>query len=560
MELADHDTLPPSMDPREDAGIVEPPTSLGGILRKLGPGLIIAGSIVGSGELIATTKTGAEAGITLLWLIVIGCVIKVFVQIELGRYTITHGVTTLAALDQVPGPRLVVNWILWFWLAMMVIGIGQLGGIVGGVGQSIAIAFPIRGDYLAAVEAPSQKEIERYLRWQDDIERGGRGEPGALSPQRQGTLQHGQQLFAERLQALRPTHGDLAARVRAGEVLVDPVTWDDKIWAAVVTVLTAAMLYRGRYRLVQNVAIVLVVAFTFITIGNVVSLQRTPQWHITGRAILDGLSFRLPEPMEGINPLATALAAFGIIGVGASELFAYPYWCLEKGYARFAGRRTDTAAWALRARGWLRVMHYDAFVSMLVYTVATLAFFLTGAAVLYNEGISPDGMRMVSTLARMYVPVFGEYARWLFLIGAFAVLYSTFLVATAGNARMWTDCAKLFGLVSRHDERSHHRAVSTFSVVMPFLCLALYTAGINPVRAILLAGAMQALLLPMVGVGALYFRFTRTDPRLRPSPAWDAALVISFVGLLVAGLWGAWHDLFAPMVDYVNSAASAVIQ
>jgi hypothetical protein len=32
-----------------------PPTSLLGTLRHLGPGLIIAGSIVGSGELIATT-------------------------------------------------------------------------------------------------------------------------------------------------------------------------------------------------------------------------------------------------------------------------------------------------------------------------------------------------------------------------------------------------------------------------------------------------------------------------------------------------------------------------
>ena len=66
-----------------------PPTTLGQTLRKLGPGIIIAGSIVGSGELIATTKVGAEAGFFLLWLIVVGCVIKVFAQIEMGRYTIT---------------------------------------------------------------------------------------------------------------------------------------------------------------------------------------------------------------------------------------------------------------------------------------------------------------------------------------------------------------------------------------------------------------------------------------------------------------------------------------
>ena len=72
-------------NPETQALTEEPPTRLAGILRRLGPGLILAGGIVGSGELIATTKTGAEAGFWLLWLILIGCVIKVFVQIELGR-------------------------------------------------------------------------------------------------------------------------------------------------------------------------------------------------------------------------------------------------------------------------------------------------------------------------------------------------------------------------------------------------------------------------------------------------------------------------------------------
>ncbi|MGD9644106.1 MAG: Nramp family divalent metal transporter [Pirellulales bacterium] len=552
-ELDDRDTLPPSMDPRTDAGIVAPPTTVLGILGRLGPGLIIAGSIVGSGELIATTKTGAQAGITLLWLIIVGCVIKVFVQIELGRYTITHGETTLAALDQVPGPRLRVNWIVWFWLAMMIVGVGQLGGIVGGVGQAMAISLPIFGDYQAAVETPSQKEIESFLRWDDDIRSGG-AELARLSDDRQRAVLHAQQVLAERLRALEPEHGDLAAQVRSGETLVDPQTWDDKIWAAATTLLTIALLYRGKYNVVQNVAIALVVAFTFITIGNVISLQTTDRWHITLESLLWGLSFQLPEAREGINPLATALAAFGIIGVGASELFAYPYWCLEKGYARFTGRRTDDPSWAVRARGWLRVMHYDAFVSMLVYTTATLAFFLTGVAVLYSEGLDPDGMRMVSTLARSYVPVFGEYARWLFLIGAFAVLYSTFLVATAGNARMWTDGCKLLGLVDRHSQSAHERTVTLFSVGMPIVCLLLFTWGINPVRAILLAGAMQSLLLPIIGVGALYLRYTRTDPRLTPSPWWDAALVLSFLGLAVAGLWGAWPDFIAPVVNAVRSA------
>jgi hypothetical protein len=47
----------------------------------------------------------------------------------------------------------------------------------------------------------------------------------------------------------------------------------------------------------------------------------------------------------------------------------------------------------------------------------------------------------------------------------------------------------------------------------------------------------------MIGFGALYLRHTRTDPRLKPSKAWDAALIISCIGLLMAGVWGAVQQI-----------------
>ena len=178
------------------AGIEQPPHTLAGIVRRLGPGLIIAGSIVGSGELVATTKTGAVAGFWLLWLILIGCVIKLFAQVEFGRYTISSGKATMEALDEVPGPRLKVNWILWYWLFMFVVTMGQLGGIVGGVGQSLAMTLPITGDFnqlledqdawdaeaLAATDRLRQGEAEALA--SDDKAAGKASDPGfkAVAP------------------------------------------------------------------------------------------------------------------------------------------------------------------------------------------------------------------------------------------------------------------------------------------------------------------------------------------------------------------------------------------
>ena len=533
------------MDPADAEHVIEAPTTLGGIIRRLGPGLIIAGSIVGSGELIATTKTGAQAGIALLWLIIIGCLIKVFVQIELGRFAISHGETTLAAFDRVPGPRWRVNWLLWLWTIMILCNIGQLGGIVGGVGQALAITFPLGGDYAQAVKVPAENELRRYIEWKDDIDSGG-SKLARLSDQQQQRVRTGQASMQRRIDEAGPRAAEMIGRIRnnqtlqdeEGNSLIDPPTYDDKYWAAAVAVFTAILLFLGRYRLIQNVSLVLVVSFTFITIGNVISLQGSKEYSIPLSDFLRGLSFGAPEAVAGKNPWITALATFGIIGVGANELIAYPYWCLEKGYARFTGERTQDQAWTRRALGWMRVMKYDAFAAMVVYTIATIAFYIMGVAVLYNEGSDPDGMRMVSTLASAYVPVFGTYAKWLVLIGAIAVLYSTFMVANAGNARVITDAFKVFGFVDRSSETAHDRSVTTLSVVLPLLCLAVFCTGFNPVTLIIVAGLMQAFMLPIIGFSSVYFRYRLIDARLQPGKLWDTMLVLSCIGLLLAGGYG----------------------
>lgn len=452
----------------------QPPVTPLAILSRLGPGLIIAASIVGSGELIATTKTGADAGFELLWLILIGCVIKVFVQVEFGRFAITEAKSSIEGMNLLPGPRWRVNWLVWYWVIMFVAQLGQLGGIVGGVGQNLAMCFPITGDFLA------------------DLDR---------SP--------------------------AAAAV---------MTCDDVYWSLIVTVVTAVMLFNGRYGLVQNVATALVVGFTAVTIFNLGALPYVSEVKLSIADFVEGLRFHLPARQPGIDsPLATALAAFGIIGVGASELVAYPYWCLEKGYARFTGPRAADSGWAYRAAGWLRVMRWDAACSLLIYTLATVAFYLLGAAVLHPEGLSPSGNQMIRTLTRMYEHVFGRWGEWVFLFGAFAVLYSTFFVAIAGNARIAADCLRLVRQQAA-DQRVQHWWVRLFCATFPFLSLAVYVVHKDPVGLVLISGMMQAIALPMLGAAALYFRYRRCDARITPGRLWDLCLWCSVVGLCIAGL------------------------
>lgn len=498
-------------------GIRPAPTSAKGIAKELGPGLIVAGAVVGSGELIATTATGAEAGFWLMWLIIIGCLIKVFVQVELGRYVILTGKTTLRGITGLPGWKPGgTHWIAWFWLCMIVTSTGQMGGIIGGVGQALSIAAPITEEGKAFNDAVG-KNIQAQLAKVDLL---ANTEPIASE---------------EILNTTAP---------QPSKALPSPGI-DPYAWALLISVGTAIILYFGRYGMIETVVTVLVAGFTLLTLVNLILLQLNPVWAVTWLDFKQGLSFGLPPKREGLDPVVTALATFGIIGVAAGELVFYPYWCLEKGYASFIGPREDSEAWNQRARGWLRVLRWDAWCSMVVYTTSTVIFYLLGASVLGRSGLHPQGMDMIRTLAAMYEPVFNETAVGLFLVAAVVILYSTFFVTNASKARVFADALVIFGW-RRSSPEANRKWVKGLCLFFPLISFVIFCFIPKPTQLILLAGTMQSFMLPMLGFAAIYFRYKHAIPALKPSRTWDIFLWISAIGLLIAGAWLAISKL-APL-------------
>ena len=136
---------PYQLDP---AGVREPPVGWRASLKYLGPGMILSASIVGSGELIATTTAGAQAGFVLLWLVLFSCAVKVAVQIEFARWTILTGRPALDGYNRVP-PRLgPLGWINVLFAVMVLSKVLQISGIVGGVAMALSILLPIGGEAL----------------------------------------------------------------------------------------------------------------------------------------------------------------------------------------------------------------------------------------------------------------------------------------------------------------------------------------------------------------------------------------------------------------------------
>jgi len=447
--MADAVAPPPTQvakDPyRPDpADVSAPPRNLGSILTRIGPGLVLCASIVGSGELIATTTLGAQVGYSALWVILLSCLIKPAVQAELGRYAIASAETALAGVDRMPGPRWKVNWVVWAWALTAAMSLFQMGAMLGGLAQVMMQIFP-------AVPA----------------------------------------LF----------------------------------WVLGFLALTLSLLLGGGYERIEKLAMVKVGLFTMLTFLCALLLMRMPDY-FSWRLLADGLKFRLPG--EG---LTTAVAVFGITGVGTTELFMYPYWCLEKGYARFTGPADGSAQWRSRALGWIRVMHLDVFASMLIYTTATLAFYLLGAGILHGKGLVPAATDMIPVLSNIYTETLGPWAVYLFYAGAVATLYGTIFASTAAHSRLYPDMLRLMGFFAAEDFAARQRYRRRFVWILTLVPAILFLLFQSPVKMVVAGGVAAAMMLPVISISALFLRHRHLPREVVPSiwitlGLWVAVIVI----------------------------------
>lgn len=431
--------------------IQEPPTSFRNKLKFLGPGFILSASIVGSGELIATTALGARAGFVTFWVIIISCLVKVAIQVEFGKHAIHSGESVMTVFNQLPGKRFgKAHWTVWSWLFLMSIKILQVGGIVGGVALVMKIAFP---------------------------------------------------------------DGSLV------------------LMSFFVAAVAALLTFKGYYRFIETASILMMVFFTLFTIGCLISLQYTP-YVLTWTNVLSGLQFELPPAA-----VAVAIGAFGITGVGGDEIIYYNYWCIEKGYAAKTGVRDDSLEWEARAKGWIGVMYLDAIVAMIVYTLVTAAFYLLGAAVLYKMGVVPEGNQTIEVLSSIYTESLGPWARVIFLVGSFIVLFSTLFAALASWIRVFADAFGKVGWINFEDQHQRNRTMAILAWFFPFAWAVAYLIVKMPVFMVLSGGIVGSIILFIVVYVALVMRYKKLPKSLVPGSFYDIIFWLSAIAIAMVGVY-----------------------
>ena len=161
-------------------------------------------------------------------------------------------------------------------------------------------------------------------------------------------------------------------------------------------------------------------------------------------------------------------------------------------------------------------MQADVLMAMVIYTTATVAFYILGAAVLHGMGTVPAGYGMVSTLSNMYTSTLGQGAFYFFLVGAFFVLYSTLFAGVASSSRVVTDFLHLVGVVRIESESQLLFWRRVVIVVVPTLYVVLYGWVAQPVFMVIIGGIFQACMLPVISFSAIYLRYRHTDRAIRP--------------------------------------------
>ena len=303
-------------------------------------------------------------------------------------------------------------------------------------------------------------------------------------------------------------------------------------WVVVSCLLTWLLLYFGSYKSLEKTLLVMVLFFSFMTLIIAISMQST-EYQVSFTQISQGLTFSFPTEY-----LPLALAVFGFTGISYGEIMAYTYWCLEKGYAKNSGNDLE------ETKHWIRTMQTDVWVTVFFITLGTLPFFFLGAGVLNNvpelqESLATSSfwdVDVIGSLQNMFSLVLGGWAKWLFIILAFFVLFSTLLSGTAAFTRTISDYLISMGLVKEKID-TRGKLIKLIAFLIPFLSGLFYFILPNPITLLLIAGIWAAMGLPIVNIGALYL-INKLDPVLQPKIGtiiilWMSLVLQLFLAVLI---------------------------
>jgi Mn2+/Fe2+ NRAMP family transporter len=289
-------------------------------------------------------------------------------------------------------------------------------------------------------------------------------------------------------------------------------------WAVIVVILAYVLLLSGSYGSVEKAAFIL----SFVLIAGVMyslaALRPDVSWFLRGLA---------PKLSSGSGQ--TAVSLLGWTAGGTSTLI-YSFWILEKGIGRGKSEGENF-------KGWLSLIRLDTGISYFLMILISFAFLTIGVLVLSTAG--PDGGPLIpareettSVLSRLLTVATGPQTKFIFLVAALAILYSTVIGLVDGKSRALSSATKIILPKSKSKRISDKNMYRLFATIMCLIIFAfLFTK--RPVVLIVLISAIEAPVLSVSAIMLIYLLHKKLPRVMRPGFVWHGIIICGTILYLI---------------------------
>ena len=281
-----------------------------------------------------------------------------------------------------------------------------------------------------------------------------------------------------------------------------------RTWALTFAGVAAALLWSGRYRVIERLLVAMVVLMSIVFLATAVVLGPSLGGIVRGLLV--------PSLPDGS---ASLFVAVGLIGttVVPYNLFLHAVAVRE--------RWSDA--------GDLPAARADAFIAIVLGGVVSAAIVITSAAALQQGA---GGVAGAADMAVQLEPLLGEWARVFFAVGLLAAGLTSAITAPLAAAY-----AAAGALGWSRDLRGVRMRMVWGIVVLSGAVFA--ATGVRPIPAILFAQVANGVLLPAVAAFLLLAANDARMGRWRNGPAANVIGGVVVLTTLVLGVWAVWRAL-----------------
>lgn len=242
------------------------------------------------------------------------------------------------------------------------------------------------------------------------------------------------------------------------------------LWTPLIAIVSAALLYSGKYKVIEGALILLVVLMSIVFL--ITLFMASPDLG----ALLSGF-----KPSFPAGSLTTILALIG------TTIVPYNLF-LHSGVVARASKDVADKDKAIRTSNW------DTGLSIGLGGLITLAIVSTASVAFFGSGKSELS---AANLASQLVPLLGDYARIFFAFGLFAAGLTSAITAPLAGAYAVCGMLGMKGNVDSPRFKQVALVILVFGAVVGSL-------GLDPVAVIIFAQATNALLLPIICIYLLW--------------------------------------------------------